>query len=210
MASFFYYQVLGVRPGETPDRIKKAYYRLVRDNHPDRFPEEMKELQRLKLIRIIDAYKAVTAPGGGPRAGAMPRGEGGTESTGRDGAGRGPHAGEPAEANQVGSHRDIQYAYYKQGFLHYSRALCGISSIERDVRRRNDLYYLRRFSSALVSLRRADHYFSTLVDRYPDSIWSHDALVKIRRAAFFHGLYRKILLNIEQHLREQGAPVPRE
>lgn len=193
MAGSHYYQVLGVRPGDTPERIKKAYYRLVRDNHPDRFPEALKELQRLKLIRIIDAYKAVTAPAACPGGAAAPRGA-------RSGW------GSPASANQVGSHRDIQYAYYKQGFLHYSRALCGMNSIERDARRRNDLYYLRRFSCALVYLRKADHYFSTLVERYPDSIWSHDAWMKIRRAEFFHELYRKILRNIEQHLLEKGAP----
>ncbi|MGQ9615529.1 MAG: hypothetical protein ACUVWJ_03915 [Spirochaetota bacterium] len=79
----------------------------------------------------------------------------------------------------------------------------GIKSIERRVTLKNDLYYLKRFSASLYYLRKADMYFSKLVEDYPESIWSADASIKIRKIEYFNRLYRKILLNIEQKLKEK-------
>jgi hypothetical protein len=224
--SRYYYEILGISPTADRSSVKKAYHQRVRENHPDFFPEEKKNLQELKIIEIIEAYRAISeslsgtgSPTGGPpgrrkeqsplrpeevspsRPASPPR-------TSADPEVRPPRGGTyrpagPTVRHQLGPHRDVQYAYYKQGFLHYSCALSGIARIERNVKHRNDIYYLRRFARSLFHLRKADLYFCNLVNQFPASIWSRDAWIKIRRIEYFHRLYRKILHNIEARLRER-------
>jgi len=55
------YLVLGLNPAATPEQVKQAYRRLVRENHPDRhiaagLPQEMVKLATERLQRINEAY----------------------------------------------------------------------------------------------------------------------------------------------------------
>ena len=52
-----YYRILGVAKTATPDEVKRAYLKLARDNHPDRFrdPDERAEADR-KFQLITEAY----------------------------------------------------------------------------------------------------------------------------------------------------------
>lgn len=52
-----YYRVLGISKTSSPDEIKKAYLRLARENHPDRFrdPAERAEADR-RFQLITEAY----------------------------------------------------------------------------------------------------------------------------------------------------------
>jgi curved DNA-binding protein CbpA len=52
-----YYQILGLAKTSSPDDIKKAYLRLARENHPDRFrdPGERAEADR-RFQLITEAY----------------------------------------------------------------------------------------------------------------------------------------------------------
>jgi hypothetical protein len=204
-AGAFYYEVLGVEPGAPLDEVKKAYRSLVRRNHPDLFPPEAKELQELKMVQINEAYARVIdgfkAPGDA-RAGER---DDSRERTDNESPGVDRTRSEPFPDTQVGFHKDLEYVYYKQGFEHFSKAVYGIKRVERRTGPRNDLYYLRRFSSSLAYLRKADTYFSNLLDLYPESMWSYDARVKKRRIEYFNRLYRKILRNIERRLQERRA-----
>ena len=58
--SRYYFETLGVSPEATKDEIKKAFRRLVKQNHPDLFPEEHKQLQEMKMIQINEAYARLT------------------------------------------------------------------------------------------------------------------------------------------------------
>lgn len=52
-----YYRILSVAKTATPEEIKKAYLKLARDNHPDRFrdPEERAQADR-RFQLITEAY----------------------------------------------------------------------------------------------------------------------------------------------------------
>jgi len=199
--SRYYFEILGVSSEARMDEIKKAFRRLVKKNHPDLFPEEHKQLQELKMIQINEAYARLTEhldeiPGTGKIK---------EEKTGSYDYFRSPHEhpGAFVRKDEVGFHRDLQYVYYKQGFTYFSRALHGIKRMEKTVSLRNDMYYLKRFSESLVCLRKADTYFSMLIDEFPDSIWSYDAKIKLRRIERFNFIYKRIIRNIEEKLTQK-------
>lgn len=58
------YDVLGVASTETDAEVKKAYRRLMSENHPDKLvarglPESMQELAKVKTQRIREAYELI-------------------------------------------------------------------------------------------------------------------------------------------------------
>jgi curved DNA-binding protein CbpA len=199
--SRYYYEILGISPEARMDEIKKAFRRLVKQNHPDLFPEEHKQLQELKMIQINEAYARLTEHLDNITGIEKIK----EDNTGSDGFFRSPHKSHDAffRKDAVGFHRDLQYVYYKQGFTYFSRALHGMKRMEKTVSLRNDMYYLKRFSESLVCLRKADTYFSMLIDEFPDSIWSYDARIKLRRIERFNFIYRKIIRNIEEKLTQE-------
>jgi len=55
------YEVLGVKPGATPDEIKSAYRKLIKQYHPDKFIDNpLKNLAEDKMIEINEAYDSLT------------------------------------------------------------------------------------------------------------------------------------------------------
>lgn len=54
------YSVLGVSANASKDEIKKAYHKLVKENHPDRFlNEEDKKKATERLAKINEAYNMI-------------------------------------------------------------------------------------------------------------------------------------------------------
>jgi curved DNA-binding protein CbpA len=205
IASAFFYEILGLAPGAATEEVKKAYRFLVRRNHPDLFPTEAKELQELKMVQINEAYARVLEGFKAPEDARVAAREGSRERPDTESPGDGRTGSGPLSRTQVGFHKDLEYVYYKQGFEHFSKAVYGIKRIERRSGPMNDLSSLRRFSSSLAYLRKADTCFSNLLGLYPESMWAYDARVKKRRIEYFNRLYGKILRNIEKRLREGRA-----
>ena len=59
------YEVLGVKPGATPDEIKSAYRKLIKQYHPDKFIDNpLKNLAEDKMIEINEAYDSLTKNSG--------------------------------------------------------------------------------------------------------------------------------------------------
>ena len=60
------YDTLGVLPSASDEQVKEAYHSLCSDNHPDKLqglglPPDFSEIANSRIIRIIDAYRRITA-----------------------------------------------------------------------------------------------------------------------------------------------------
>jgi hypothetical protein len=200
MSDRFFWQQLGLGPGANRREIKRAYYQLARQNHPDIFPEERKPVQELKMIALNEAYAYLM--------GAIRMNTGIGEDVGIriDDSWSGPGATgvaeTPSDRTDLGFHKDPSYAYYKQGFIHFSRAIHGIEALYQSLSQRRVIHFkpkddaYRRFAEGLVELRRAHEYFSRVVQEFEKSIWKHDANLKLGRIERFSSLYRRILGNL--------------
>ena len=59
------YEVLGIKPGATPDEIKSAYRKLIKQYHPDKFIDNpLKNLAEEKMIEINQAYDTLAKNSG--------------------------------------------------------------------------------------------------------------------------------------------------
>ena len=199
MSDIFFRELLGVKPGAGKTDIKRAFHRLVRKNHPDCYPEEQKALQEMKMIALNEAYSYLIE--------AADQEQGRREYSGcldrTAGVYRAGTAGEEAAPpDAVGQHKDPAYAYYKQGFVHYSRALHGIEALHHVITFKKASFKPRmtvyqRFLKSLTFLSKAHGYFTRVTDEFPQSMWCRDANIKLRRIERFNVLYRKIISNYE-------------
>jgi hypothetical protein len=206
-----FWELLGLVPGAGRQAIKRAYHLLARRNHPDFFPAADKPRQGLRMITLNEAYAHLLRRTGveeesGPGAGQPedpPPGPAAAEPT----SAPPPPAEEPA--SPLGFHREPAYAYYKQGFVHYSRAIHGIQALYRSLRRLYPVHFdprddaFERFAGSLTELARAHEYFQRVTAEHAESVWAPDARVKLARVERFSELYRRILRN----LREARRPV---
>ncbi len=199
MSDIFFRELLGVKPGAGKPDIRRAFHSLARKNHPDYYPEEQKALQEMKMIILNEAYSYLIEAAG-PE-------EGRREYSGRlnrpAGVSRAGTAGEESvQPDAVGQHKDPAYAYYKQGFVHYSRALHGIEALHhvitfQKVSFKPRMTVYQRFVKSLTLLGRAHGYFTRVAEEFPQSMWCRDANIKLRRIERFNALYRKIISNYE-------------
>jgi hypothetical protein len=214
-----FWELLGLAPGADRQAIKRAYHRLARRNHPDFYPAADKPRQGLRMIILNEAYAhllrrtgvdAAVEAGEGQTAEGFPVGD---PAVGPTAATPAPASHEPASAEPatgLGFHREPAYAYYKQGFVHYSRAIHGIQALYRSLRRLYPVHFdprddaFERFAGSLTELARAHEYFQRVTAEHAESVWAPDARVKLARVERFSELYRRILRN----LREARRPAP--
>jgi curved DNA-binding protein CbpA len=197
MSERFFWEMFDLPPGSARREIRRAYHRLARESHPDLYPEDQKPFQELKMIALNEAYRYLMEWGGRGETIPEPEAHGEERSPERN------SAHEEASSVEVGFHHEPAYAYYKQGFIHYSRALHGIEALYQSIARyhrihfnpRDDAY--DRFAGSLTELRQAHSYFSRVADEHGASIWAHDARAKLGRIERFSDLYRRILRNLK-------------
>ena len=209
-----FWELLGLEPGAGRGAVKRAYYKKARENHPDFFPEPEKALQEIKMIALNEAYAYLMSLPEEEAVGTKARRDRPEESASSIGPRRfaadwstsppGTPAGSSGSppTTALGFHKDPAYAYYKQGFVHFSRAIHGIEALYQSLTRyhrihfrpRDDAY--ERFTGSLVELRRAHDYFTRVVEEHSGSIWRRDAELKLARIARFSALYRRIIGNL--------------
>lgn len=204
MDASFYRMILQCGPDAGPLEIQKAYRRLARANHPDFFPEECRPVQEMKMKEINIAYDFLlheaerlreTAPGRG--FGERPQ-KNEPDLTDEVRLELKKEDVEPSPSRELGRHGDPAYAYYKQGFVNFSRGLNGIMS-KRPFKIKRSAYHISNWASeSLHCFHRAHGYFSRVVEEYPGSIWCLDAREKLARIENFNELYRRILINVQR------------
>ncbi len=199
MSDTYFRELLGVRGNASETEIRQAYHIRAKEQHPDIFPEDQRELQQLKMTVLNEAYAYLLSSPDGDRLsglnGSMAHVKNGKR---HNEAARARRAGGvPVDCeNAVGGHRDPSYAFYKQGFIHYSRALRGIEAMHYAGRMAPGSLSYREFARGLALLRTAYTYFARVVADYPESIWCRDARVKQNRIERFSRLYRRICSNL--------------
>lgn len=119
--------ILGVKPGASPQALKKAYYALARQWHPDRFPHDARQKQaaEAKLKEINLAYEQLLAHAEMQGAATPFREAGfGPPSTGPDGWSRestyraySPHTA--GDAPEEVSLTDRAWALHEEGMAHF-------------------------------------------------------------------------------------------
>jgi hypothetical protein len=187
----YFREALGVSKSAEREEIKQAYRRLVMENHPDRFPADRKNLQELRVITLNEAYAFLMAE---------MREDGRERKSCAQGKAPAP-ARQRTPATAVGRHKDPAYAYYKQGFLHFSLAVHGIAEMNQKLAEQKLTGYrpyrvAQDFANSLSLLGAAHGYFSRVVEEYTPSVWEADARTKLKRIERFTGLYRRILSNL--------------
>jgi curved DNA-binding protein CbpA len=204
MNTVLYASILKVRPDADEAEIKRAYRRLARENHPDFYPDEYKEIQELKMMQINEAYHFLIAT----------RKQDNRQSKSSRERKRGPEDYKSdweewerkryknlSSKKDIGYHKDPAYAYYKQGFINFSKGLNGIMA-DRSRKRHANITSLKRWATnSLHYFHEASRYFSRVISEYPESIWSIDAEEKLIRIERFNALYKKILLNLKERLK---------
>lgn len=186
MSDTYFREILCVAPSATREDIRRAYRKLVMENHPDRYPSDQKHIQELRLVTMTEAYRflmtELTGPAAPPAPAAKPR-----EASARSG--------------QVARPRDPAYAYYKQGFINFSVAVHGIAEMNRIIAKQKATGFkpyrvAQDFANSLSLLDAAHGYFARVVEEYDDSVWSADSRAKLRRIERFTAIYKRILANM--------------
>jgi len=220
-----YRRILGLDSTYTLDDLKSAYHRQAKKNHPDLFPEQRRHRQELAMMRINEAYMSLAAArmDGAPRPaeGAGTR----DDATSREYASREERSsvreGTPAESGPqpdekaIGQLKDPAYAYYKLGFVYYSKGYSELYRKDPRIIREQlkrlktyDYYILRLTIRALQHFERSYRYFCTVVDQYPQSMWAVDARMKLGRIQKYNTIYQRICDNLSRsirHARKEAA-----
>ncbi|MFP4114481.1 MAG: DnaJ domain-containing protein [Spirochaetota bacterium] len=222
------YSLLELEPGCSIADARAAYRRLAKRNHPDLAPDAERPRRQLQMMRINEAYMAVTADltdaAGGATSCAADASGGSEHPSPRDQRrsadrrdaetqftaawARKTRPGVPSASTSVGALRDPAYAYYKQGFRYFNLGATELIRKEAPAMRREllrkrtieayDAYVMRFVLRALHYFERSYSYFLVVAERYPASPWAADARWKLRRLEKFSAIYQRICENLSR------------
>ncbi|RKX79781.1 MAG: hypothetical protein DRP87_01985 [Spirochaetes bacterium] len=187
-----YFKLLNLKPDASLSEVKEAYHREAKKNHPDLFPESERSQRELRMMKINEAYIAITSYLSGTRykRSEIPVREQKVKS----------------ESREVGSLKDPAYVYYKRGFKYYTEGYRIF--YRRYLKHEQKIRFLFTFDyilklalSSLQYFEKSYSYFLRVVEDYPESVWTADARMKLGRLETFNKIYQKICSNITEQIR---------
>ena len=170
------------------DEIKKNYKALIKENHPDLFPEQNRYEQNLITMEINEAYLNIL--NNNPKKASW---------SGQDENNKDQYKKTyPGTIN----YKDPAFAFYKAGCDHFYKG--------RDIFKRDryllkntdkclhtDSKVLEAAMSALNEFIVSFRYFKIVKDRYYQSEWCNDAVDKLDELSRFNDRYSKIISNMQ-------------
>ena len=199
-----YLRILGLPDNPGSADIKRAYHQAARSNHPDLFPDSEHQKQELAMMRINEAYMALTAlfyvrgqaeskpPSNSPPAAAPPS----------------------PEEKLPGPLKNPDYVYYKRGIENYRagqrRFFDRKNAAGRPQHFVPDSQLLNLAISALRHFQKSYACFYQVVSEYPDSIWVRDSKFHLWRLEQYNRVYTRICRQLASRVaakqEQQGDP----
>lgn len=183
----------------TLDELKSAYRKQVKENHPDKFTDvSRKNLQEIIMVRINLAYERLEDH-------IEKRNSGGSAE------------GLTRETSEGRKSADLSYQYYRKGLDFLSKAvtkknhrvmvtLGGSSFSCVNIGQFSDAEIKRSYIESFNLFALAEKNFSTVLDKFPDSIWAHDTKNKMKELEKFYSLYQRILDNLQRPTAAEIIP----
>ena len=191
-----YYAILEVEPSASPEQLKEGYYRAAKKNHPDLFPEDKRNAQALKMMKINEAYLTIVSRNTAVTEGDKSNREAADSAAAIVGL---RQAGNQDKA--LSTLKDPAYTYYKLGFNFYTAGQKAF--FDRYRPEENRIHYIidnrEILQLALHCLRlfeRSYSYFLRVAEDYPDSIWYRDTRAKMHYLERYNAIYQRICTSI--------------
>ncbi|WP_319562940.1 DnaJ domain-containing protein [Marispirochaeta sp.] len=196
-----YLRILGLPNNPDSAEIKRAYYQAARANHPDLFPDGERQKRELVMMRINEAYMALTAFLCGQEKNSEPRPV------------RSPSAAAPPLSAEKlpGPLKNPDYVYYKRGIENYRagqrRFFDRKNAAGRPQHFVPDSQLLSLAISALRHFQKAYACFYQVVSEYPDSIWVRDSKFHLWRLEQYNRVYTRICRQLASRVAaKEGKP----
>ncbi len=172
-------RLFGLDPGAAPDDVKKAYRRLAKKNHPDRFSDiEQKKNQEKIMARINEAYKSILADYKNIKNALKP---------------------EYPEQNINKSEKENDTMLYKRGVEYFNKYNGSVSLKNAQYTE----FDRETVEEKVNNLMKASSCFSRLVQVYPDSDWAYDSGERLKI------IEKNIKLLKERQSDDKNQPIPR-
>jgi tetratricopeptide (TPR) repeat protein len=189
-----YLRILGLKGTADPARIKQAYHRAARANHPDLFPDGERPKRELAMMRINEAYMSLLQALDA-RSGTVPSV---SENSPRTEGSR------DREATLPGPLKNADYVYYKLGLENYRegqrRFFDRTNAAGRPQHYVPDSQLLGLALAALRRFQKAYACFYRVVSDYPDSIWVRDCRFRLWRLEQYNRVYMRICRRLAEKL----------
>jgi len=188
-----YLKELDLEPDSSLDDIKKRYRELIKKNHPDLFPNNERQKQNLKMIKINEAYMYVMKSLRTP-----------TNSRKKDVHADAPDHYPGDESRSLAKPKDPAYAYYKQGIENYVR---GHNIFNNRVKYKGRMLsisnekILELAISSIGYYKKSYEFFLKVATEHEDSMWFEDSKVRLESIAKLNEVYRTICENLTKKIR---------
>ena len=196
-----YFLILGINKSDSLEKIKTAYYKAAKKQHPDLYPNNKQEIQQLKMMKINEAYMAVLQykESGEKDSNEIPRKESPVV--------RQKPKEKPVKSKDVAFHKNADYVYYKRGFEFYKLGQKNFFN-RKDEKGKYQFYIGNRemLKLAISSLRyfqKSYQYFYQIVKNHPDSIWLKDSKFRLWRLDQYNRVYYRICKSLSAQI--EGA-----